>query len=91
MLLDPSSTFESVRENIGFLRTIVGDGCLPVTFCRMLPYNGTPIKDELVQSGRLRGDVNNPDYDSSILVSRGSTRGSPAWSTSEAGYTASRP
>jgi len=63
MLLDPSSTFESVRENLAFLRTIVGDGCLPVTFCRMLPYDGTPIKDELVRSGRLRGDVNNPDYD----------------------------
>jgi radical SAM superfamily enzyme YgiQ (UPF0313 family) len=63
MLLDPSSTFATVRENLSFLRTIVGDGCLPVTFCRMLPYDGTPIKDELVRSGRLRGDVNNPDYD----------------------------
>ena len=63
MLLDPSSTFESVRENLSFLRTIVGDGCLPVTFCRMLPYDGTPIKDELVRTGRLRGDVCNPDYD----------------------------
>jgi hypothetical protein len=63
MLLDPSSTFESVRENINFLRTIVGDGCLPVTFCRMLPYDGTPIKDELVRTGRLRGDVCNPEYD----------------------------
>ena len=63
MLLDPSSTFDTVRENLSFLRTIVGDGCLPVTFCRMLPYDGTPIKDELVRSGRLRGDVSNPDYD----------------------------
>ena len=58
---------EHVRHRCGktsrFLRTIVGDGCLPVTFCRMLPYDGTPIKDELVRSGRLRGDVNNPDYD----------------------------
>jgi len=63
MLLDPSSTFESIRENIAFLRTILADGCLPVTFCRMLPYDGTPIKDELVRSGRLRGDVCNPDYD----------------------------
>lgn len=63
MLLDPSSTFESVRENLGFLRTILADGCLPVTFCRMLPYDGTPIKDELVRTGRLRGDVCNPDYD----------------------------
>jgi len=63
MLLDPSSTFDSVRENLNFLRTIVGDGCSPVTFCRMLPYDGTPIKDELVRTGRLRGDVCNPDYD----------------------------
>lgn len=63
MLLDPSSTFESVRENLQFLRTILADGCSPVTFCRMLPYDGTPIKNELVASGRLRGDVCNPDYD----------------------------
>ena len=63
MLLDPSSTFESVRQNLNFLRTILADGCLPVTFCRMLPYDGTPIKDELVRTGRLRGDVCNPDYD----------------------------
>jgi radical SAM superfamily enzyme YgiQ (UPF0313 family) len=63
MLLDPSSTFESVRENLNFLRTILADGCLPVTFCRMLPYDGTPIKDELVRTGRLLGDVCNPDYD----------------------------
>ena len=63
MLLDPSSTFLSIRENINFLRTILDDGCLPVTFCRMLPYDGTPIKDELVRTGRIRGDVCNPDYD----------------------------
>ncbi len=63
MLLDPSSTFESVRENLSFLRKILADGCLPVTFCRMLPYDGTPIKEELVRTGRLRGDVCNPDYD----------------------------
>ncbi|MGH9931642.1 MAG: B12-binding domain-containing radical SAM protein [Pyrinomonadaceae bacterium] len=63
MLLDPSSTFESVRENLHFLRTILSDGCLPVTFCRMLPYDGTPIKEELERTGRLRGDVCNPSYD----------------------------
>jgi len=63
MLLDPSSTFESVRENLNFLRTILADDCRPVTFCRMLPYDGTPIKDELVSTGRLLGDVCNPDYD----------------------------
>jgi len=63
MLFDPSSSFESIRANIGFLRTIVDGGSVPVTFCRMLPYDGTAIKAELVQAGRLRGDVCNPDYD----------------------------
>ena len=29
----------------------------------MIPYDGTPIKDELERQGRLRGDVCNPDYD----------------------------
>jgi anaerobic magnesium-protoporphyrin IX monomethyl ester cyclase len=29
----------------------------------MLPYDGTAIKDELEQAGRLRGDVVAPDYD----------------------------
>ena len=33
------------------------------TFCRMLPYDGTAIKDQLALEGRLRGDVINPDYD----------------------------
>jgi anaerobic magnesium-protoporphyrin IX monomethyl ester cyclase len=32
-------------------------------FCRMVPYDGTPIKDQLAAEGRLRGDVVNPDYD----------------------------
>jgi radical SAM superfamily enzyme YgiQ (UPF0313 family) len=63
MLLDPSSTFESVRENIHFLRTIVGDGSAAAGFSRMIPYDGTPIKDELAKTGRLIGDVINPGYD----------------------------
>jgi len=63
MLLDPSSTFASVHANVGFLRAIVGDGSAAATFCRMLPYDGTPIKDELERTGRLRGDVCAPDYD----------------------------
>jgi len=63
MLLDPSSTFESVRANVDFLRAIVGDGAASATFCRMLPYDGTPIKDLLEREGRLKGDVTAPDYD----------------------------
>jgi anaerobic magnesium-protoporphyrin IX monomethyl ester cyclase len=63
MLFDPSSTFESVRENVNFLRQIVGDGSAAATFCRMLPYGGTPIRDLLQSEGRLRGDLTHPDYD----------------------------
>jgi anaerobic magnesium-protoporphyrin IX monomethyl ester cyclase len=63
MLFDPSTTFESVEDNLAFLRTIVGDGAAPATFCRMIPYDGTPIKDELARNGRLKGDICHPDYD----------------------------
>ncbi len=63
MLFDPSSTFESVRENIKFLRQMVGDGSSPAVFSRMLPYGGTPIRDLLASQGRLRGDLTHPDYD----------------------------
>jgi anaerobic magnesium-protoporphyrin IX monomethyl ester cyclase len=63
MMLDPSSTFESILDNVAFLRRIVGDGSAAAEFCRMIPYDGTPIKDELDRAGRLRGDVCNPDYD----------------------------
>lgn len=63
MLFDPSSTFASVRENVAFLREIVGDGSAAAVFCRMLPYGGTPIRDRLEMEGRLRGTVTHPDYD----------------------------
>ena len=63
MLFDPSTTLDSVADNLDFLRAIVGDGAAPATFCRMIPYDGTPIKDELERAGRLKGDICHPDYD----------------------------
>lgn len=63
MLFDPSSTFDSIRTNVKFLRCITEDGSIAATFCKMLPYDGTPIKGELMKSYRFRGDVCNPDYD----------------------------
>jgi radical SAM superfamily enzyme YgiQ (UPF0313 family) len=63
MLFDPSTTFDSVRDNVAFLRQIAGDGSASAAFCRMLPYDGTPIKDTLAKEGRLKGDVCDPDYD----------------------------
>jgi anaerobic magnesium-protoporphyrin IX monomethyl ester cyclase len=63
MLFEPATTFATVRQDLQFLRTIVGDGSTAATFCRMVPYDGTPIKDQLLKAGRLRGDVTNPYYD----------------------------
>lgn len=62
MLFDPSSTFDSVRGNVDFLRKMVGDGRAAAVFSRMLPYGGTPIRDQLQKEGRLRGDLTHPDY-----------------------------
>ena len=62
MLFDPASTFQTVRENIAFLREIASDGSSPVIFCKMLPYAGTPIEAELNNTGRLKGTLCQPDY-----------------------------
>jgi anaerobic magnesium-protoporphyrin IX monomethyl ester cyclase len=63
MLTDPSSTFETVRENIAFLRKICADGSSPVGFCKMIPYAETDIEQTLAREGRLKGSVLAPDYD----------------------------
>jgi radical SAM superfamily enzyme YgiQ (UPF0313 family) len=62
MLMDPSSTFESIRNNISFLEAFVGDGWSVAPFCRMLPYAGTPVRRELEASNRLLGTSFEPDY-----------------------------
>jgi anaerobic magnesium-protoporphyrin IX monomethyl ester cyclase len=62
MMFDPSTTFDSIRSNLAFLRHLHADGRGGVGFCRMLPYGGTPIRDALRVAGRLRGDVQHPDY-----------------------------
>jgi len=62
MLLDPYSTFDSIRSNIAFLDAFIGDGWSVAPFCRMLPYAGTPIKEKLQAEGRLLGTPFEPDY-----------------------------
>ena len=62
MLLDPYSTFRSIRQNIDFLEAFIGDGWTVAPFCRMLPYAGTPIKRKLEAEGRLLGTSFDPDY-----------------------------
>ncbi len=53
MLMQPWSTFRSIRNNIAFLRELGGDGAAVVGFCRMLPYVGTPVERRLRAEGRL--------------------------------------
>jgi radical SAM superfamily enzyme YgiQ (UPF0313 family) len=62
MMVDPYSTFRSIRQNVDFLETFIGDGWTVAPFCRMLPYAGTPIKRKLEAEGRLLGTQFEPDY-----------------------------
>lgn len=62
MLVDPYSTFRSIRQNVDFLEAFIGDGWTVAPFCRMLPYAGTPIKRKLETEGRLLGTPFEPDY-----------------------------
>jgi anaerobic magnesium-protoporphyrin IX monomethyl ester cyclase len=63
MLFDPSTTYQSILDNLSFLETICGDGSSPITFCKMLPYAGTKIELELRNAGRLKGSIGFYDYD----------------------------
>ncbi len=62
MLMDPWSDFRMIRANAQFLETFVGDGWSVASFCRMLPYSGTPIERKLRAEGRLEGSGFEPDY-----------------------------
>ena len=62
MMVDPYSTFRSIRQNVTFLEEFIGDGWTVAPFCRMLPYAGTPIKRKLEAEGRLLGTAFEPDY-----------------------------
>lgn len=63
MLFDPSSTFESIRTNIRFLKKICGDGSSPVVLGKTVPLAETDIERRLANEGRLKGSIINPDYD----------------------------
>jgi anaerobic magnesium-protoporphyrin IX monomethyl ester cyclase len=63
MLFDPSSTFQTVRDNLAFLKKLSGDGASPITFCKMLPYAETQVEKVLKAEGRLKGEAGNQDYD----------------------------
>lgn len=62
MLFDPDSTFQTVRESLGFLRKVAALEGPPVAFVKMLPLAGTRIERRLAAEGRLEGDEVRPDY-----------------------------
>ncbi len=62
MLMDPWSDMRMVRANVDFLEEFVGDGWSVASFCRMLPYSGTPVARKLAGEGRLEGTAFEPDY-----------------------------
>lgn len=63
MLFNPWSTFETLLEDVSFLRKMCGDGSSPVVFCKTIPYAETGIEKSLMKDGRLKGSIINPDYD----------------------------
>ena len=62
MLLDPDTDFNSIRDNIHFLKELGKNGRVVVHFTKMLPYAGTPIAGRLKQEGRLKGTIDSPEY-----------------------------
>ena len=62
MLLEPWSTVTSVRNNLRFLSDFAGDGATPISFCRTLPYAGTPLETKLKAEGRLIARDFSADY-----------------------------
>ena len=62
MLFQPTTTYKTLNENLIFLETICGDGYMPVSFLKMLPYFGTRIEKDLRDEGRLTGSPGFLDY-----------------------------
>jgi radical SAM superfamily enzyme YgiQ (UPF0313 family) len=62
MIIEPSSTFDSIRENISFLQELCKDGRVVAHFARTYPYVGTAVAARLKAEGRLKGTIDYPDY-----------------------------
>ena len=63
MLFDPYSTFMTVRENTRMLEFLGRNGRTGIRFTKMFPYVGTSIEKQLMEAGRLQGNIASPDYE----------------------------
>jgi radical SAM superfamily enzyme YgiQ (UPF0313 family) len=63
MILNPDSTFATVKEDIAFLKEICRRSDAIICFTKMAPYSGTPIAIELKKAGKLKGTIASLDYE----------------------------
>ncbi|MBE0479063.1 radical SAM protein, partial [Candidatus Aerophobetes bacterium] len=62
MILNPDSTFATLKQDIAFLKEIGKSGQAIVHFTKMVPYAGTSIARRLKKEGKLKGTIDAPDY-----------------------------
>lgn len=62
ILFHPMTTYDSLYENLDFLRGICGDGYSPVPFQKLIPIYETKIERELIDSGRIIFPGGFPDF-----------------------------
>ena len=62
MMLDPDSTFQSIKANLAFLEGLCQGGRVPVRFAKMMPLMATPITNRLQAEGRLGGTLTSPQF-----------------------------
>jgi radical SAM superfamily enzyme YgiQ (UPF0313 family) len=62
MLFDPSTTMETIRSNLAFLKEVIGDGSSPLGFGKMRPYAETKVEADLSKQGRLIDRRGSEDY-----------------------------
>ena len=62
MILNPDCTFNTLKEDIIFLKDIDKTGGTNIQFTKMVPYAGTPIAQKLKDEGKLTGTIDSPDY-----------------------------
>jgi anaerobic magnesium-protoporphyrin IX monomethyl ester cyclase len=63
MLFQPDTDFNSLNQNLSFLKILCGDGYTPLTFLKLLPLYETRVEKELLKEGRLIINNGLGDYD----------------------------
>jgi len=63
ILFQPLTNYQSLNENLEFLREICGDGYTPVPFQKLIPLYDTLVEKELIKTGRLKVSHGVKDYD----------------------------